>query len=180
MRYVILSFLLICHLFISCKQNDFNKTLQEEKDDAQIVNFLKNKKLNGENIEDLGNSTDTLYNNIRTIERGLYYIILEEGSGGYPSNSDIVYINYQFFRIDNSEMVSYGNNYEIGLKNGANEGLRKFITLLKSQGNQNGKPGKGIVFMSSTKAFTNVGNKELGIEKNVSLYYKIELLDIKK
>ena len=170
-------FIALLFIIFSCQKDKYVQSEQSEKDEEKLINFFKTKFLSGEDIINSKNPTDTI--TYKKISQGIYYVILEEGEGISPISDDIVYINYKGFILDTQKEFDSGDNYKLGLREGTINGLRSFITRLKTK-KDNGKNGKGYVFMSSTQAFGNFENNRVKVplQKNTCIYYKVELLDI--
>ncbi|HCN07330.1 MAG TPA: hypothetical protein DIT01_05310, partial [Lentisphaeria bacterium] len=104
---------------------------------------------------------------VTTTESGLQYIVLEQGQGEYPADSDTVQINYTVYRINGTKLDerSAVSNEVRGLIPGWREGLK-----LMQIG------GKSRFYIPPELAYGTEGRLQAGIGPNMALIADIELL----
>ncbi|HPX33824.1 MAG TPA: FKBP-type peptidyl-prolyl cis-trans isomerase [Bacteroidales bacterium] len=148
---VLLVFLLVGIGFQSCKKDDIKKK-QAEKDEQIIKDYLAT------------NQLEALRH-----ESGLYYIIIEEGSGAHPTVNSTVKVLYKGY-LTNGEIFDQTNQDArvFKLKN-LIEGWRIGIPMLK-------EGGSGIFLIPSAMGY---GSNQVGaIPPNSVIIFEIELLSI--
>ena len=145
-----LLFPLFCLLFFSC--NEGNTPEQQLQADIQkIENYLNDHNLTAE-------STPS----------GLHYIITEPGTGGHPSLSSTVKVNYTGKLLKNEHVFDQTNGTPVSfpLQN-LIEGWQEGIPLLQ-------KGGKGTFFIPSALGYGPYGSGD--IPGNAPLIFEIELV----
>lgn len=127
------------------------------KTQAQIGDEIINNYLNDNNLE------------AEYHESGLYYYILEEGSGGHPSLSDTVEVKYKGYLINNQVFDQTTGDATIEFWLGdLIKGWQIGIPLLQ-------KNGKGILYLPF--ALGNGSGSTGSIPANSVLIFEIELVD---
>jgi FKBP-type peptidyl-prolyl cis-trans isomerase len=103
---------------------------------------------------------------VTTTDSGLQYIVLEQGQGERPTDSDTVQINYTVYRIDGTKLDERPATSEVRvLIPGWREGLK-----LMEVG------GKSRFFIPPELAYGVEGRPQAGIGPNMALIADIELL----
>lgn len=125
---------------------------QEEKDDEIINNYLSENNLHAEYLD-----------------YGLYYSIMEEGSGGYPEVTNTVVVKYKGYLTDNQvfDETTGEETYEYLLSN-LIAGRQLGLPLIQ-------KGGKEVLFIPSALGYGpyNVGS----IPANSVLIFEIQLVN---
>ena len=147
MKYLYLC-LLVLLIFSGCKKDEEIK----KTDDQIIKEYLE------ENEKEA-----TLHHS------GMYYKIIEEGSGDHPTHSSIVEVKYKGYFMDNFVFdQTWGSETFKYSLTGLIPGWQHAIPLLR-------KGGKGIFYLPSRLGY---GSRGAGmIPPNTILIFEIELVD---
>lgn len=139
-------------LFISSCNKKLSPEEQMEKDLEIIANYISTNNLNAQ-------STST----------GLHYVILDEGTGNFPSSTDDVTVRYKGYFTDGAVFEQSDNaGITFNLQqviSGWTEGIPKFK-----------EGGEGILLLPSALAYGPDGNSS--IPPNTVLIFDVTLLDI--
>ena len=149
MRYLFLALFSI--LLFSCKDG-LTPEQQLQKDIGKIEDYLAKNNLTAESTAS-----------------GLHYIITKEGTGGNPSLSSTVTVNYvgKLLKNENIFDQTNGSPATFPLKN-LIQGWQEGIPLLK-------KGGKGTFFIPSALGYGPYGSGD--IPANAPLIFEIELVN---
>ncbi|MDP1563190.1 MAG: FKBP-type peptidyl-prolyl cis-trans isomerase [Pirellulaceae bacterium] len=112
---------------------------------------------------------------VKQLENGVQYMVLQEGTGASPSETDVVTVHYVGSLIDGTEFessVAHGEPATFGV-NQPNliEGWRTTIPRMKVG-------DKWRVFIPSNLAYREMGRMP-NIQPNSTLIFELELLDVK-
>lgn len=132
---------------LSCNKDD--PETQARKDREKILKYIQDHDLDA-----------------MELESGLFYVIEEEGSGNYPSETSYVQVNYTGKLIDETIFDS-GNQMTIYLPNTI-EGWREGIPLFN-------RGGKGILLIPSGMGYGRTERSR--IPANSVLIFNIELIE---
>ncbi|MEE4177954.1 MAG: FKBP-type peptidyl-prolyl cis-trans isomerase [Bacteroides sp.] len=144
-RFLIPVFIL--GLITSCGSDDPEK--QAEKDREKILEYIEEHDLDAQELES-----------------GVFYVIEEEGSGSFPTETSTVIINYTGFLLDGDEFGA-GTASTFNL-NSTILGFKYGIPMFN-------RGSKGILLIPSGLAYGEYGSYT--IPPNAVLIYNIEMID---
>ena len=147
MKYISITFLFLLTL-AGCEK----EKSQAEKDDDIINNYLSE------------NDKEAVYHN-----SGLYYHIIEEGSGGHPEISDTIKVKYKGYLTNNQvfDETKDEETFEYSLS-GLIPGWQIGLPLIQ-------KGGKEILYIPSALGYGSYSISK--IPANSVLVFEIELVD---
>jgi FKBP-type peptidyl-prolyl cis-trans isomerase FkpA len=149
MRYFI-AFLLVTSLFVSCKKDDDQAIIDEEI----ILAYLHDNNLEDQATKDAS---------------GMYYIIYNEGSGGYPTIKDSVMVEYKGYLTNGDVFDKTSNNKPVTfLLKDLIKGWQVGIPMLQ-------KGGNGLFLIPSGLGYGDINLS--GIPANSVLIFEIKLVD---
>lgn len=154
MKYLSLVFLMAIAL-VGCEKGESVEELQAQQaqqDDEIIINYLEENGLEAEKHSS-----------------GIYFTIIEPGTGEHPASSSTVEVKYKGYLTDKTvfDQTAGDNTFEYPLS-GLIPGWQIGIPLLK-------KGGKGILYIPSGLGY---GTYSIGsIPANSVLIFDIELVD---
>ncbi|TKC13211.1 peptidylprolyl isomerase [Pedobacter polaris] len=150
---ILLGLFLIVGVLTSCKKNSYDADEQLKKDDALILDFIAK-------------------NSIVAVKHssGLYYQILNPGTGNEVTTSNTVTVNYQGKLLDGSEFDKSTSPVSFSLAGNLIQGWKIGVPLIK-------KGGKIRLIIPSVLAYGNE-SPGAGIPQNAVLDFTIDLINV--
>ncbi|MFD0939781.1 FKBP-type peptidyl-prolyl cis-trans isomerase [Pedobacter boryungensis] len=150
---ILLSLFLIVGTLSSCKKDNYNAEKQAKIDDGLIVDFLAK-------------------NSIVAVKHssGLYYQVLNAGSGNEVTASNTVTVNYQGKLLNGVEFDKSTAPVSFSLAGNLIQGWKIGVPLIK-------KGGKIRLIIPSALAYKN-SSPGAGIPENAVLDFTIDLIDV--
>ena len=149
MKKILILLLIPFFFFVACEDDDISEAEQLKIDIKKIESYLEENNLTA-----------------LSTESGLHYIITEQGTGDFATDTSIVDVNYFGMLLDSTEFDSGRNSF---LLTGVIEGWQEGLKLLK-------KGGSIKLFVPSKLGY---GTKASGIiPKNSVLLFDIELINV--
>jgi FKBP-type peptidyl-prolyl cis-trans isomerase FkpA len=142
--FLIISVMLV---FGSCRRDDFEYIAKRDRE--KILEYLEEHELEFDELES-----------------GVFVVIEEEGTGGYPSENSTVKLNYLGYLINGDEFDS-GNGASIYLP-GAVEGFSIGIRQFR-------RAGKGKILIPSALGYGSYAQGS--IPRNSVLIFDVEIID---
>jgi len=154
----------------------FAKTLTEDEVTERMINDLPIKEENQNDIDKTKIINHIIEHKLdmQSTPDGIYYQIIKEGKGSYPSLKDEIVVNYTGWILDGKIFdTTEGKKSFVHPLRKMNDGWQKIIPMMKTGGS------KGLFIIPSKLCYGENGWGDL-IPPNSVLKFEIELLGVKE